>query len=252
MQFNDGQLAAYENDGFVFAPQLISREAAEAAMAVAAGLFDLQRPEVIREKDGKTVRSLMNVHQFCPEIDRLIRHPAIVEPVEQILHSQTYIFQCVLNLKRPFSGDMWQWHQDFPTYLYDDGMPSDRLVNVLLFLEEVNEFNGPLMIVPGSHKEHAHRPDVDTTTTSYPIRALDVETVGQLTRARGIAAPKGPPGSAIFAHTNFLHGSAPNMSPWGRAMISLTLNSVENRHRGSRRPAWVVGNDFEPVVPVEA
>ena len=47
---------------------------------------------------------------------------------------------------------------------------------------------------------------------------------------------------------NILHGSGPNMSPWGRAMLSLTLNSVENRHTGSRRPDWVVLNDFTPVV----
>ena len=60
-------------------------------------------------------------------------------------------------------------------------------------------------------------------------------------------APKGTPGSVIFADPNIIHGSAPNISPWGRAMISLTLNSVENKHRGSRRPEWVVMNDFTPV-----
>ena len=252
MDFDRDQLEAYEQDGFVFMPGALPPARAEAAMAAAPPLFDLDRPEVIREKDGQTVRSLMNVHRFCPEIDRLIRHPAIIGPVEQILNSQVYIFQCALNLKRPFTGDVWQWHQDFPTYLYDDGMPGDRLVNVLVFLEEVNEFNGPLMIVPGSHREHAHRRDVDASTTSYPLRALDLETVGRLAGDRGIAAPKGPPGSLIFAHTNFIHGSAPNMSPWGRAVISLTLNSVENRHRGSRRPNWVVMEDFTPVTPLEA
>ena len=54
----------------------------------------------------------------------------------------------------------------------------------------------------------------------------------------------------MFAHTSILHGSGPNMSPWGGTMMSLTLNSVENRHTGSRGPDWVVPNDFTPVVPV--
>ena len=246
------QTAAYEDDGHVFVPSLLPRERAEAALAAALPLFELDRPEVIRERDGVTVRSLMNVHRFCPVIDTLIRHPSIIVPVEQILGSPAYVFQCVLNLKRPFTGDVWQWHQDFPTYLYDDGVPEDRLVNVLLFLEEVGPLNGPLMIIPGSHRSDAHRREVDSTTTSYPIRALDNETVDALARNRGIVAPQGPPGSAIFAHTNCVHASGPNMSPWGRAMISLTLNSIENRHTGSRRPDWVVMDDYRPVVAHES
>ena len=126
------------------------------------------------------------------------------------------------------------------------------MVNVLVFLEEVSSFNGPLMIIPGSHRSAAYRREVDSTTTSYPIRALDTDTVDALARERGIVAPQGPPGSAIFAHTNCVHASGPNMSPWGRAVISLTLNSIENRHTGSRRPDWVVMDDFRPVVALES
>ena len=245
-------VAAYEREGHVFLPRLLPQDRAEAAMAAATALFDLDRPEVIRERDGTTVRSLMNVHRFCPAIEALVRHPSIVGPVEQLLAGPVYLFQCILNLKRPFTGDVWQWHQDLPTYRYDDGVPGDRMVNVLLFLEAVSALNGPLMIIPGSHRGAARRREVDATTTSYPIRALDHETVGKLARLHGIAAPQGPPGSVIFAHTNCVHGSGPNMSPWGRAMISLTLNSLQNRHRGSRRPDWVVMDDYRPVTAVSA
>ena len=252
LRLDPEQVRAYADDGHVFVPGLLPRECAESALAAALPLFESERPEVIREKDGVTVRSLMNVHRFCPVIDTLIRHPRIVGPVEQLLGSPAYVFQCVLNLKRPFTGDVWQWHQDFPTYLHDDGVPEDRLVNVLVFLEEVSSFNGPLMIIPGSHRSAAYHRDVDSTTTSYPIRALDTDTVGALARERGIVAPQGAPGSAIFAHTNCVHASGPNMSPWGRAVISLTLNSIENRHTGSRRPDWVVMDDFRPVVALES
>ena len=71
------------------------------------------------------------------------------------------------------------------------------------------------MIIPGSHRSAAYRREVDSTTTSYPIRALDNETVDALARERGIVAPQGPPGSAIFAHTNCVHASGPEHESLG-------------------------------------
>ena len=146
----------------------------------------------------------------------------------------------------------WQWHQDFPTYFHDDQMPEPRLVNALVFIDEVREFNGPLMVIPASHQAPAYETAVDDTTTSYPLRAADDAVVARLADERGIAAPKGGPGSVIFAHTSIVHGSGPNMSPWPRTLASITYNAIDNKHGRSRRPDWVVRRDFavlEPVVP---
>ena len=244
---NANQLDDYSNEGYVFVPELLPVGEISAVMAQLPELCALERPEVIFEKNSLTVRSLMNVHTYSEAADKLIRNPLITEPVKQILDSDVYVFQCILNLKRAFAGDVWQWHQDYSTYLIDDGMPANRLVNVLIFLDEVNEFNGPLIIVPGSHRGDAIKNDVDDTTTSYPIRALDNSRVASAVELKGMVAPKGPAGSVIFANTNIIHGSASNMSPWDRALISLTLNSVENKHHGSTRPDWVVMNDFSPI-----
>ena len=244
---NPDQFLQYSEQGFVFIPELILPKEIDAVTSQIPELCALSRPEVVFEKDKKTVRSLLNVHTFCNAADTLFRNPLIRDTALQIIGTDAYIFQSVLNLKRAFTGDVWQWHQDLPTYLVDEGMPGNRLVNVLIFMEEVNEFNGPLMLVPGSHKDEPTRTKVDDTTTSYPIRALPDDEVAQYINENGITAPKGPAGSVIFANTNIIHGSAPNMSPWSRAMISLTINSLENKHQGSQRPEWVVMNDFTPI-----
>ena len=241
------QLCNYSNEGYVFVPELLPLAEISAVMTQLPELCALQRPEVIFEKDSQTVRSLMNIHTYSKAADKLIRNQSIIDPVKQILDSDVYVFQCILNLKRAFAGDIWQWHQDFSTYLIDDGMPANRLVNVLIFMNEVNEFNGPLMLVPGSHRGEAIKNDVDDTSTPYPIRALNNRQVASAIEVNGVVAPKGPAGSVIFANANIIHGSASNMSPWDRALISLTLNSVENKHRGSVRPDWVVMNNFSPV-----
>ena len=241
------QLCNYSNEGYVFVPELLPLAEISAVMTQLPELCALQRPEVIFEKDSQTVRSLMNIHTYSKAADKLIRNQSIIDPVKQILDSDVYVFQCILNLKRAFAGDIWQWHQDYSTYLIDDGMPANRLVNVLIFMNEVNEFNGPLMLVPGSHRGEAIMNNVDDTTTPYPIRALNNHHVARAIEVNGVVAPKGPAGSVIFANTNIIHGSASNMSPWDRVLISLTLNSVKNKHHGSSRPEWVVMDDFSPI-----
>ena len=244
------ECARYRDDGFVFVPDLISPLDIEGVRRELDALCLLTRDEVILENDGQTVRSVMNPQAFSDPFGRFVRHPALLGPVRQLLECDAYLFQCVINMKRPFHGAVWQWHQDFPTYFHDDGMPEPRLVNALVFIDEVREFNGPLMIIPASHRAPAYETAVDDTTTSYPLRAADDAVVARLADARGITAPKGGPGSVIFAHTNVVHGSGPNMSPWPRTMASITYNAIDNKHGRSRRPDWVVRQDFEVLEPI--
>ena len=249
-RLTEEQCARYHEDGFVFLPDLIPEAEITRVGDELAELCRLTRQEVIMEKDGATVRSVMNPHIFSELFARFVRHPRLLVPVRQLLDREVYLFQIILNMKRPFGGDIWQWHQDFPTYLRDDEMPEPRAVNALVFIDEVSEFNGPLMIIPGSHKEPAYETPVDDTTTGYPLRPADLSVVDRLAKDRGIVAPKGRPGSVIFAHTNFVHGSGPNLSPWPRTLASVTFNAIDNKHGHSRRPDWVVCNDFTPLEPI--
>ncbi|MDP6708709.1 MAG: phytanoyl-CoA dioxygenase family protein [Alphaproteobacteria bacterium] len=251
MQLSEDQVRAWREDGFVFVDGLLSPAEMAVVQAELPDLLALRRQEVVLEKDGETVRSLLNLHLYNAVFDALVRHPRLIGPTMQLLGSEVYIFQSILNLKHAFTGDVWQWHQDYPTYHADDGMLTPRVMNILLFIEDVGEFNGPLMLVPGTHEATFATPEVDRTTTSYPLRGLDDDTVARHAEDRGIVAPKGPAGSAIFMHTNLIHGSGPNMSPWGRALMSLTLNSTENKTVAkSVRPDYIVLDDFTPVVPL--
>ncbi len=46
-------------------------------------------------------------------------------------------------------------------------------MNVAIFLDEVNEFNGPLLFIPGSHRKAVVEASHDLATTSYPLWTLD-------------------------------------------------------------------------------
>src|SRR5262245_12046879 len=126
MKFSADQVRQYRDKGYVFSEGLLPAAEMAAVRREIEGLVGQDRPEVILEADGKTVRSVLNAHLFSPVLDHLCRHESVVEPSVQILGSPVYIFQSIFNVKRAFDGQQWQWHQDYPTYKVDDKMPEPR------------------------------------------------------------------------------------------------------------------------------
>ncbi|MFZ9556886.1 MAG: phytanoyl-CoA dioxygenase family protein, partial [Limnohabitans sp.] len=147
---------------------------------------------------------------------------------------------------------VWQWHQDFGTWLNDDLMPEPRCMNVAIFLDDVNEFNGPLMFIPGSHKRGVVEAKHDLSTTSYPLWTVDNKLISELVERSGgknggIVCPRGPAGSMILFHSCLLHASSSNLSPWNRVSVYLSLCAVSNHVRRFKRPEYIAHRDFTPI-----
>src|SRR5256712_13177472 len=102
--------------------------------------------------------------------------------------------QFKINGKMGFGGGVWEGPQDYGTWKRDDDMPEPRAMNVAIFLDEVNEFNGPLMFIPGSHTLGVADAQHDVATTSYPLWTIPNDTIARPVARGGTVAPKGPPG----------------------------------------------------------
>ena len=176
--------------------------------------------------------------------------PRLIEPVSQVFGEQLYMHQFKVNAKAAFQGAVWQWHQDYGVWSRDDGMPEPRAMNIAVFLDEVMAINGPLMFIPKSHKSGTLEASHDTTTTSYPLWTLDEDTVTKLAEDGGIIAPTGPPGSVMMFHGNLVHASPPNITPYPRTIVYLTLCAVSNHITKFNRPEWIAHRDFTPIEPV--
>jgi ectoine hydroxylase len=129
----------------------------------------------------------------------------------------------------------------------DDQMPAARAMNVAIFLDDVNEFNGPLMFIPGSHKQGVLDAKHDTSTTSYPLWTINNQVISELVAKGGIVAPKGPAGSMILFHGCLVHASTSNLSPWNRVSVYLSLCAVSNHIRRFKRPDYIAHRDFTPI-----
>ena len=66
----------------------------------------------------------------------------------------------------------------------------------------------------------------------------------------GIVAPTGPPGDVVLFHGNLVHASPPNISPWRRAIVYLSLCEVNNHIRRFKRPEFIAHRDFAPIEPL--
>ncbi len=247
MNLSETQLAQFDEQGYLFLPDVFNSDEVAALTSELDGIFAQDRPENVREKNGKAVRTTFAAHTFNEAFRRLGQHPRLVDPVMQLLDGSVYIHQYKINAKAAFDGDVWQWHQDYGTWARDDLMPEPRAMNIALFLDEVSEFNGPLMFIPGSHKGGKLDAGHDVKTTSYPLWTLDNDTVKRLVNRGGMVAPKGRAGSVLLFHCNLVHCSASNMSPWDRTIVYLSLCHVDNHIRQFKRPEWIAHRDFAAI-----
>ena len=110
--------------------------------------------------------------------------------------------------------------------------------------------NGPLLFLPGSHRQGVFEAGHDLETTSYPLWTLDRATVTRLAERGGCVAPTGPPGSIIVFASTLVHASPPNISPFGRSIVYLSLCHVDNHIRRFKRAAWIAHRDFTPIEPL--
>ena len=256
MMLNPAELKQFDELGYLFFPNCFNEEEIALLRDDAEAILTLDRQEIWREKSGAP-RTAFAAHTFNETFRLLASHPRLIEPLRQVFGEDVYVHQFKINAKAAFEGDVWQWHQDYGTWARDDGMPEARAMNIAVFLDEVMPINGPLLLIPKSHKQGVFEAGHDQLTTSYPLWTLDKDTVTHLAREAehdgeaGIVAPTGKPGSVLMFHGNLVHASPPNITPYPRKIVYLTLCAVSNHITKFTRAEWIAHRDFTPIVPVD-
>ena len=123
-----------------------------------------------------------------------------------------------INSKLPGTITEVKFHQDF---LFQP-MTNDDMITALLFMDDVTLDNGPLEVVPGSHKGplYTHWHDgVFTGAVADEVAAENKERIIKCT---------GQEGTVCLMHANLLHGSAPNLSSDPRTLyIAVSYTHLE-------------------------
>ena len=214
---------------------------------------------VITEPGSQALRSIFFIHEVSEPFRRLLYHRQLVHIARFLLGDDVYIHQSRLNYKPGFRGKEFYWHSDFETWHVEDGMPRMRALSMSIALTPNTEFNGPLMLVPGSHRMFVGC--VGETPADHYKQSLmrqeygvpDEESLNRLICENGIVTPKGPIGSVTIFDSNILHGSNGNITPHARSNLFVVYNSYANRlvepfGRRHPRPEFLAARIYqEPI-----
>ncbi|MFD0400242.1 phytanoyl-CoA dioxygenase family protein [Kitasatospora sp. NPDC127121] len=259
MHLSEEQITRYHEDGFLLVESVLDDREVERLRAAFQRDCRVHGPQVIREESRDEVRAVYASHHRQPEYAGLIRDPRMLAPVRQLLTDDVYVYQLKINAKPAFGGEKWSWHQDYVAWRLADRLPAPLQVNVGVFLDAVDEFNGPMIFVSGSHRHGPMRGS--RTAEAKSAQHLDPEDIAltpdqlsTLVAERGMVSPKGPAGSIVFFSPEIVHGSAPNMSPFPRRLLIATYNDTANlpSWTGEPRPDYVVCRDTGPLRILDA
>jgi ectoine hydroxylase-related dioxygenase (phytanoyl-CoA dioxygenase family) len=159
------------------------------------GLRRVQSPEEVSEAFESVMRNARTV-DYCADL---------IGPNIRFHHGK-------VNSKLPGSATAVKWHQDFPF----QPMTNDDMITCLLFVDDVTLENGPLEVIPESHKGPLYSHWHDGVFTG----AID-HTVIDPQRDKIIKCT-GKAGDVCLMHVNLLHGSAPNLSDKPRTLYITT------------------------------
>ncbi|HEY9280187.1 MAG TPA: ectoine hydroxylase [Eoetvoesiella sp.] len=261
------QIASYERDGFIVLEDVFSQDEVQGFLGEVKRLSGdpaiVGRDEAITEPGSNAVRSIFRVHELSPVVASLARDPRLINVGRQILGSEVYMHQSRVNMKPGFNGKEFYWHSDFETWHIEDGMPGMRALSCSVLLTDNNECNGPLMLVPGSHRQfvscQGQTPDehYKESLKKQEYGVPDPISLQLLVEQGGIRAITARAGSVVFFDCNTMHGSNGNISPWPRANVFMVYNSMENtlnepKYGLKPRPEYIATRErFVALEPLE-
>jgi chlorinating enzyme len=234
----DADVDGYRRNGYHFPVDVLSAEEV-------AGFR--RRLESYEAASGGPIQGEMRhrSHVLFSWIDEMIRHPKILDAVEDLLGPDILCWNTSFFIKEARDPGFVSWHQD-ATYW---GLSSSDVATAWVAMSPANKVSGCMKFVAGTHLkqvEHADTFDKNNLLTRGQEIAVEVDE----SHAVHVELK---PGQASLHHVLLFHGSEPNQSDERR--IGLAIRYIPTHLKqavGSRDWATLVrGKDthrnFEPA-----
>jgi ectoine hydroxylase-related dioxygenase (phytanoyl-CoA dioxygenase family) len=191
----------YRDNGYVLAPGVFdAREVQEMRDAIARILDGVRGTEHDRSHTWSGVDESLVLKGFhdLPYHDavfaRMVAHPRLVGVLTELIGPNVQLHHTKMLVKPPEKGAPFPMHQDYPYF------PHERhsVVAASVHLDDTDEENGCLHVIPGSHRLGPLDAEGDAKTVDYPLES-------------GTACPAAA-GDVLFFNYLTIHGSGVNSS----------------------------------------
>jgi phytanoyl-CoA hydroxylase len=237
MMLSQQQVDCFRRDGFVLGGQVLDSAAVQRLrdelqrVIDQKGQQDVAQPLLLRNlsgDDAAPVWQVVNIWQASEAYRQLIHHRQIAEEVAQLTGARELrLWHDQIQYKPAERGGVNHWHQDSP--LWGNLQPKDQQVSAWIALDDVDEDNGCMSMVPGSH---LWGPQPGLFSTIRPFENLPAEFQGHPIQRRLAPVRKG---HVHYHHALTWHGSHANRSGRMRRAIAIHMMTEQTVYdaRGS-------------------
>ena len=209
------------------------------------------------ESDETTVRSYYGFHKD-PEIANWISKNRVIKSICETIYGNEniYVHQSKINIKNQAESSVWPYHRDFSFWNIFDGIKENKLLNLVLFLDDVFEENGAIGFIPSSQNYFLEREEnfknqsfsLEGSASSNLLFDFTSEEVELLKQKFGHEHSIGPKGSILIFNPNTIHGSSFSNVDFSRRILILTFNTCDNPPKiPFIRPDYLCATDLKPL-----
>src|SRR5882757_8780754 len=211
----------YQRDGVIVVPEVLGGDALARVRSVIAELVagsakTLEHTDVYDLEPGHTaesprVRRIKTPHKVHKLFDEIVRSEPVLDILKKLLGPGLRLHGSKLNMKSAQYGSPVEWHQDWAFYPHTN----DDILAIGVMLDDVELENGPLLVMPGSHRVNKVW---DHHLDGRFCGAMDPTKTPELDYSKAVPCI-GKAGSCSFHHVRLVHGSAQNTSDKPRQLL---------------------------------
>ena len=240
---NQRQQQFYRDNGYLFVADVFDATEVQALRDCAYRNVQLSRN--VPSSDAKfdigpghsaehpRLRRLKNPHIHEAVFDAAMRNPKLIDIVQPLLGTDVRFDHSKLNFKPAGAAETIEWHQDWAFYPHTN----DDILAVGILLEDATSENGPLMVIPGSHRG----PVYDHHRNGGFVGAINMSSAG-FSSADGVEII-GRAGGVTVHHVRTVHGSRHNQTRNDRPLLIFSYAAVD---------AWPIATPVEDVAEFDS
>ena len=227
MALSKDEINFYNQQGYLLVEDVISENQHKEMLALVDGFFE--KSKMIKENDNifdledghssenPRLKRIKQPHQHSQFFWDIIKESKIEEILRDLLGDNVSLKTSKLNTKAPGGGAAVEWHQDWAFYPHTN----DNVLALGLMLNDVDIDNGPLMVIPESHKG----PVLSHFNNGVFCGAIDPDD-SDFDMSKAVTLT-GKARSMTIHHARTLHGSSPNNSNRDRLVLFYECNSAD-------------------------